>query len=195
MKRSVAVVLALATAAGVAAAAERSGPGLRAGAGIQGAFSMFEAGFDLPRINRGFGIGLRARYLSALTYATYIDSAGEYVSFHPCVVGGAVSLGGGSPVIDERFRAYGNFEVLLGHSFTPWDDAVMGVGNLFGPNLTWIASGQFGLEVFTSSRSAVYLEAGGGFKSIRGDKENRYLKTTAWLGSGVTLRMGVNLYL
>jgi hypothetical protein len=130
-----------------------------------------------------------------LTYATYIDSAGEYASFHPCVVGGAVSFGGCSPMIAERLRAYGSFEVLLGHSFTPWDDAVFGVGNLFGPNLTWIASGQLGLELFTNSRTAFYLESGGGFKSMRGAEENRYVNTTAWLGSGVTLRMGVNLYL
>jgi len=194
MKRHIAAALALATALGLALTAG-GGPGLRAGAGIQGAFSMFEAGFELPKINRSFGIGFRARYLSALTYATYIDSAGEYVSFHPCVVGGAVSFGGCSPLIAERLRAYGSFEVLLGHSFTPWDDAVIGVGNLFGPNLTWIASGQLGLEVFTGPRTAFYVESGGGLKSIRGEEDNPHVNTTAWLGSGVTLRIGVNLYL
>jgi hypothetical protein len=195
MKRNIVAALALAAAVGLASTAGGGGPGLRVGAGIQGAFSMFEAGFELPKLNGSFGIGLRARYLSALTYATYIDSAGDYVSFHPCVIGGAVSFGGCSPVIAERLRAYGSFEVLLGHSFTPWDNAVTGAGNLFGPNLTWVASGQMGLEVFTGSRTAVYLESGGGFKSIRGDEDNRHVSATAWLGSGVTLRVGVNFYL
>jgi hypothetical protein len=165
-----------------------------AGAGVQGIFSMFEAGVQFPKINQRFGFGLKARYLSSLTYATYIDSAGDYVSFHPCVVGGALTMGGCSPVYQDLLRAYGNFEILLGHSFTPWDDMVVGTGNLLGDNLTWMASGFFGLEVFTSKRTGVYLEAGGGFKSIKGDEENRYVQTSAWLGSGVTLRMGVNLY-
>lgn len=169
--------------------------GFNAGAGIQGVYSMFELGVKMPKTDKRFSIGLKARYLSSLTYATYIDSAGEYVSFHPCVVGGAISMGGASPMVHSVLRAYGAFEVMLGYSFTPWDDVVSGTGNLFSNNLTYIASGYSGLEVFTSRHSSIYLEAGGGFKSIKGDEDNRYVNAGAWLGSGVTIRMGINFYL
>jgi hypothetical protein len=41
----------------------------------------------------------------------------------------------------------------------------------------------------------MFFEAGGGFKSLRGDKTNRYMMASAWLGSGVSGRMGVRLYM
>ena len=168
--------------------------GLEFGAGIQGIYSLFEAGVTLPRIGKNFGIGLKARYLSGLTYATYIDTAGKYVSFHPCVVGGAISMGGNSPLFHDLLRAYGAFELTLGYSFTPWDDLVYHTGNLIGPNLTYIASGVCGMELFTSRKVAFFIETGGGFKSLKGDKSNRYVGASGWLGSGVTSRMGVRVY-
>jgi hypothetical protein len=198
-KPSLLLITAMLLASAAIAFPARSEPGtafgLEFGAGIQGIFSMFEAGVAFPKLNRNFGIALRARYLSSLTYATYIDSAGKYVSFHPCVVGGALAMGGRSPVYRDLLRAYGTFELMLGHSFTPWDDFVAHTGNLTGRNLTYIASGVCGLELFTSRRTAIFLETGGGFKSIKGDKGNRYVQAGAWLGSGVTARMGGNLYL
>jgi len=188
---------------GLAAAADVQGPapepgsrfGLEFGAGIQGTYSLFEAGITAPRLGPNFGMGLKARYLSGLTYATYIDTGGRSVSFHPCVVGGAVSMGGSSPVFHDFLRAYGNFEVLLGYSFTPWDNLIYHTGNLIGPNLTYIASGVCGMELFTARKVAFFIETGGGFKSLKRDKTNRYAGASGWLGSGVTSRMGVRLYL
>jgi len=195
----IATVFAVLLFTGTALAQPDSVPGtpvgLKFGAGIQGIYSMFEAGIEFPTLGRNFGIGLDARYLSSLTYATYIDTAGEWVSCHPCVIGGAVSIGGRSPCIRDLLRAYGSFELLLGYSFTPWDDFVTHRGNLFGKNLTYVASGVCGLEVFASRRVAYFMEVGGGFKAIRGEESNRYVKTYSWLGSGVTGRMGVSLYL
>jgi len=49
--------------------------------------------------------------------------------------------------------------------------------------------------VFASRRVAYLLEVGGGCKAIKGDRSNRYVQTFSWLGSGVTGRMGVGLYL
>jgi len=84
---------------------------------------------------------------------------------------------------------------LAGWTFTPYDSAVYGLGNLVGDNLTLGIFGIFGLEFFTSGRSSVFVESGGGFKTMRGDKSNQYLVAGSWLGSGVTFRMGARIYL
>jgi len=188
-------VLLLAAIAARGEGVAGSGVGLEAGAGIQGCYSMFEAGILLPRLAPNFAVSLKARYLSGLTYATYIDTGGRYVSFHPCVVGGAVAMGGQSPLFHDLLRAYGAFELLLGYSFTPWDNLVYHTGNLIGPNLTYVASGVCGMELFTSRKVAFFIETGGGFKSLKGDRTNRNAMASAWLGSGVTARMGVRAYL
>jgi hypothetical protein len=164
------------------------------GTGIQGIFSMFEAGMKFPKINKSMTLSVNGRWLSSLTWATYIKNDSEYVSFHPSVIGGAVSIGGSSPMLRDVFKPYGAFEVLLGYSFTPWDNLINHTGNLIGKNLTFALTGYFGLEVFPSDRISIFFEAGGGFKSLFGDKQNLYVIGSGWLGSGVTARMGVNFY-
>jgi hypothetical protein len=107
------------------------------------------------------------------------------------VLGGALAFGGASPLIREFVRAYGTFDVLLGVSFTPYDSAIYQAPNLIGDNLTFVLSGHFGLEFYTAPSLSVYVEAGGGFKSLFGDRDNLHAIASAWLGSGVSLKMGV----
>jgi len=55
--------------------------------------------------------------------------------------------------------------------------------------------GYFGIELFTTPRMSVHLDAGGGFKSVSGDNGNQYLIASSWLGSGFGIRMGMRFYL
>jgi hypothetical protein len=133
--------------------------------------------------------------MSSLTWATFINrSTGEAVSFHPDVVGGVLSFGGSSPLLRDTFRAYGGTDVFVGYSFTPWDSAIYGTGNLIGANVTVAALGYFGIEVFTTPSLSICLDAGGGLKTLIGDKTNAYAVASSWLGSGFGIRVGLRFY-
>ena len=163
--------------------------------GTQGILSFAEVGVRLPMIGQSFFIGLKARILSSLTWATFIDlQTGDSVSFHPDVVGGVVSFGGCSPMLFGVLRMYGQTDILLGYSFTPWDSAIYGVGNLIGDNVTFAFWGCFGFELFTGRTVSVFLDAGGGFKSLFGDESNPYVIAGSWLGSGFGIKMGMRFY-
>jgi hypothetical protein len=144
--------------------------GLEASAGLHGSLSFIEVGALWPLKHGKMFVGLRAKTMSSITWATLIDlEDGETASFHPVVVGGALTIGGASPLV---------------HGFL----------NLIGNNLTFAYYGFFGFEIYTSSRIAIFLDAGGGFKSLVGDDENIYAIASSWLGSGVGLRMGMTFY-
>ena len=163
--------------------------------GTQGILSFAEVGVRLPMIGQSFFIGLKARILSSLTWATFIDlQTGDSVSFHPDVVGGVVSLGGCSPMLFDVLRMYGQTDILLGYSFTPWDSAIYGVSNLIGDNVTFAFWGCLGFELFTGRTVSVFLDAGGGFKSLFGDESNPYVIAGSWLGSGFGIKMGMRFY-
>lgn len=169
--------------------------GLEASAGLHGSLSFMEVGALWPLKEGKMFLGLRAKTMSSITWATFIDlEDSETVSFHPVVVGGALTIGGASPLVHGFLKAHGGMDILLGYSFTPYDDLVYGTGNLIGDNLTFAYYGFFGFEMYTSSRMAIFLDAGGGFKSLFGDEENIYAVASSWLGSGVGLRMGIIFY-
>ena len=106
--------------------------------GTQGILSFAEVGVRLPQIGSRVFVDVKARMMSSLNWATFIHlETGESVSFHPDVVGGVVSFGGHSPLLSGLFRMYGQTELFLGYSFTPWDAAIYGTGNLFSENLTY----------------------------------------------------------
>jgi hypothetical protein len=169
---------------------------LELGMGLQGILSYEEAGVRIPCGGNGFSIALTGRFMSSLTWATFTNLAtGASVSFHPDVAAGILSFGGASPLLYGVLRAHGAFDLLLGYSFTPWDSAIYGVPNLFGDNLTFAFLGTFGLELFTAPGMSVCLDAGGGWKSIVGDKANLYVIAASWLGSGFGIRMGMRFYL
>jgi hypothetical protein len=169
--------------------------GFEVSTGIQGIFSFFQLGILFPRINDTLFVDLKVRYMSSLTWATYIDQDKNAVSFHPAVIGGAVSFGGYSPLLYNCVRMYGGMELFLGYSFTPYDSYLLQTGNLIGDNLTYALLGFFGLELFTSEHIALILDAGGGLKNIFGDKSNQYTIASSWLGSGFGIKMGVRYYL
>lgn len=201
MKRSMVVLAAVLLAAGVCTPAfteEAQGKslGLEFSMGTQGILSFEEIGVRLPMIGDSSYIGLKARLLSSLTWATFTNmQTGDSVSFHPDVIGGVVSFGGVSPMIHGVLRMYGQSDILLGYSFMPWDSAIYGVGNLVGDNLTFAIWGCFGLELFTAKSLSVFLDAGGGFKTVFGDKQNLYVVASSWLGSGFGIKMGMRFYL
>ncbi|MFC1618803.1 hypothetical protein ACFL45_02555 [Candidatus Neomarinimicrobiota bacterium] len=169
--------------------------GLEASAGLHGSLSFMEVGALWPLKEGKMFLGLRAKTMSSITWATFIDlEDGETASFHPVVVGGALTVGGASPLLHGFLKAHGGMDILLGYSFTPYDNMVYGTGNLIGDNLTFAYYGFFGFEMYTSSRLAIFLDAGGGFKSLVGDEENVYVIASSWLGSGVGLRMGMTFY-
>ncbi len=169
--------------------------GFEVGAGMQGAFSYMEAGVVFPKIGDSLFLSLKARVMSSFTWATFINQqTKEAVSFHPVVVGGVVSFGGCSPVLRDFIRMRGSADILLGWSFTPYDSLIYRVGNLIGDNLTFAILGSFGMEVFTSDTIAVSIDAGGGYRSLFGDKKNPYVIASSWLGSGFGTRMGMRFY-
>ncbi len=171
-----------------------SGIGLELGMGIQGILSYFEAGLLRTGLGGNKFIGVRAKTMSSLTWATFVDEDGQVVSCHPVVVGAAFTFGGTSPLLHSMLRARGGTDILLGYTFTPYDNLVYQTGNLIGDNVTFGVTGFFGLELFTGERTSIYFDAGGGFKMHTGDEENPYAIASSWLGSGFMLRLGVTFY-
>lgn len=173
----------------------RKGFGFEVSTGLQGILSFVQLGVLFPLVGDSLFIDLKLKYLSSITWATYIDPDGNSVSFHPTVIGGVVSFGGYSPLIYDSVRLYGGMDLFLGHSFTPYDSGIRQTGNLIGDNLTFAVLGFFGLEFFTSPHMSLILDAGGGYKSLFGDKSNQYVIASGWLGSGFGIKMGVRYYL
>ncbi|MFC1503985.1 hypothetical protein ACFL6D_01060 [Spirochaetota bacterium] len=169
--------------------------GFELSTGIQGIFSYYEVGLCFPNlIRKNFYMDFKARYMSSLTWATFKDEHGDVYSVHPTVVAGIVSFGGFSPIFHNNLKAYGGCDIMVGYSFTPWEDLIYKTGNLFGENMTYGFFGFFGFELFTSDRIAYFIDAGGGYKMMAGDKENPYLIAASWLGSGCGIRMGIKFY-
>jgi hypothetical protein len=110
------------------------------------------------------------------------------------VASGVLSFGGVSPLLYGAVRMYGGTDLLLGYSFMPYDSAIYEVPNLIGDNLTFAILGYFGFEFFTAPRLSMFIDAGGGYKSMFGDKSNPYVIASAWLGSGFAFRMGLRFY-
>ena len=163
--------------------------------GLQGSLSFAQIGLNLPQFIDHFLIGIKLRGMSSLTWATFInEQTKESVSFHPVVIACILSFGGTGDVIHDFFRSYGSVEILTGYSFTPYDSLIYNVGNLLGNNITLGIFGVYGLEFFTSERLSVYIESGGGFKTMKSEYENQYIVASSWLGSGVTFRMGAKIY-
>ena len=99
--------------------------------------------------------------------------------------------GGISPGRREAAPDDGGSDILLGYSFTPYDSLAYGVGNLIPPNLTFGVWGHFGFDYFTSDTSSIYVQSGGGFKSLLvEDKKDPYAVASSWLGSGFGIQMG-----
>jgi len=195
--RVIAALILVVAAASVSAQIDADGFGIEFGAGIAGSLSYFEVGVSLPKINQTVFIDIKARVMSAITWTTFVNmDTSETVSFHPLVVGGVVSVGTVGPVVNDELRVYGGSDLLLGYTFTPYDSLAYGVGNLVPPNLTFGIWGHFGFEYFVSDRSSIYLQSGGGFKSMFvQDKTNAYAVASAWLGSGFGFQMGSRFFL
>jgi hypothetical protein len=180
---------------GQAAAHPGSGFGLELCMGMQGILSYFQLGVQFPRIKGALFFGLGARMASSLTWATFHNlETDELVSFHPVMAAGVLSFGGSSPLVYNVLRMHGGMDLLLGYSFTPYDNAIYGTGNLIGDNLSFAILGYFGIELFTAPRLSMFLDAGGGYKSMFADGSNPYVVASGWLGSGVGLRMGLRFY-
>jgi len=177
-----------------AAFARGTGFGLQFSTGLQGSLSFFEVGVTSPAFGDGMTVGLKARSMSSITWATFLHRNGQSVSFHPVVVGGVLSFGGASPFIEDSYRMYGGMDLFLGYSFTPYDSLIYKLGNLIGENLTYGLWGYYGIEVFTAEQVAYYLDAGGGFKSLKGDDANLYAIASSWLGSGFGMKTGLRFY-
>lgn len=170
--------------------------GFELGVGVMGGLSFIEAGVSMPTIGSSFKLGLKSRMCSSLTWCTFIhEETGEQVSFHPVVAAGVLSFGGSGPILYEKMRPYGGMDLMLGHSFTPYDNLVYHCGNRIGPNLTFGITGCFGIELFTSERMSMFWDAGGGFKSLKSkDKENLYAIASSWIGSGFGMKTGMKFY-
>jgi hypothetical protein len=166
--------------------------GITIGAGIAGSMSYFEVGVMLPKINDRLFVDVKLRWMSSITWVTFVNmETSETVSFHPVVVGAVVSVGTVGPLTNDEFRVYGGTDILFGYSFTPYDSLAYGVGNLIPPNLTFGVWGHFGFDYFTSDTSSIYVQSGGGFKSLLvEDKANAYAVASSWLGSGFGIQMG-----
>jgi len=185
-------VLAACIGSGVANAIPSDGFGITIGAGIAGSLSYFEVGVRLPKINDTMFVDIKLRWMSSITWVTFVNmDTSETVSFHPVVVGAVVSVGTIGPLLDDEFRVYGGSDFLLGYSFTPYDSLAYDVGNLIPPNLTFGVWGHFGFDYFTSEMSSIYIQSGGGFKSLLvEDKTNAYAVASSWIGSGFGIQMG-----
>ena len=196
MKRVVAIVLVLVCAYTLASAQSGNSLGFEFGAGIAGSLSYFEIGLSLPKIGEKVFVDVKARWMSATTWTTFVNmETDETVSFHPVVVGGVISVGTVGPMVNDELRVYGGTDILLGYSFTPYDSLAYGVGNLIPPNLTFGVWGHFGFEYFISDMSSVYVQSGGGFKSMLVEnKIDAYAVASSWLGSGFGVQMGSNFY-
>lgn len=173
-----------------------NGLGFEFGAGIAGSLSYFEIGLSMPKISETVFVDLKARWMSATNWVTFVNmQTSETVSFHPVVVGGVISVGTVGPLVDDELRVYGGTDLLLGYSFTPYDSLAYGVGNLIPPNLTFGVFGHFGFEYFLSDKSSLYVQSGGGFKSMLvEEKTDAYAVASSWLGSGFGVQMGSHFY-
>ena len=189
------ILLILSTAAYSQSAG--TGFGFQVGTGLNGSLSYFEAGVLLPKINESVYISAKFRAMSAITWINFTNSdTEESVSFHPVVLGGCLSCGGTSPMLEESFKVYGGADIFIGHSMTPYDSYFYAVDNLFPPNVTFGVWGHFGLEFFTADKYSVFIQSGGGFKSMFvEDKTNPYAVAGSWPGSGFSIEMGSNIYL
>ena len=175
-------------------AAQGGAVALQFSIGTQGSLSFAEAGIVFPSIGETVFVGLKARFMSSLTWATFVHQNGESVSLHPVVIGGIVTVGGASPMIEDVYRMYGGMDLLLGYTFTPYDNAIYKTGNLVGRNLTFALWGFYGLELFTDEKISYFLDSGGGYKSIFCDKSNLYAIASSWLGSGFGVKTGMRFY-
>ena len=193
MKR-ILLLAALVVCAGVSAesAVPTNGFGITIGAGLAGSLSFFEVGVTLPKINDTVSVDVKLRWMSSITWVTFVNmETSETASFHPVVVGVVVSVGSIGPLLDGAFRVYGGSDFLLGYSFTPYDSLVYGVSNLIPPNLTYGIWGHFGFDYFTSDTSSIYIQSGGGYKGLLvEDKTNAYAVASSWLGCGFGIQMG-----
>jgi len=169
-----------------------NGFGITIGAGLAGSLSYFEVGLMLPKINDTVFVDIKLRWMSSISWVTFVNmETSETVSFHPVVVGAVVSVGTVGPLMNDEFRVYGGSDILLGYSFTPYDSLAYDVGNLIPSNLTFGVWGYFGFDYFTSGMSSIYVQSGGGFKSLLvEDKKNAYAVASSWLGSGFGIQMG-----
>jgi len=193
MKRTLLLaVLAACIGSCVVNAIPANGFGVTVGAGMAGSLSFFEVGVMLPKINDKVFVDIKLRWMSSITWVTFVNmETYETVSFHPVVVGAVVSVGSVGPLMNDEFRVYGGSDILLGYSFTPYDSLAYGVGNLIPANLTFGVWGHFGFDYFTSDTSSIYVQSGGGFKSLLvEDKKNAYAVASSWLGSGFGIQMG-----
>ena len=190
-----AIVVLVFLASGSSLRAQESAVALQFSIGIQGSLSFAEAGIVFPSLGNNAYVGLKARIMSSLTWATFIHQDGESVSLHPVVVGGIITVGGASPMLEEVYRMYGGMDFLLGYTFTPYDSGIYKTGNLVGKNLTFALWGYYGLELFTDQRVSYFVDSGGGFKSMFCDKDNLYAVASSWLGSGFGIKTGMRVYL
>ena len=174
--------------------AQGEGFSFQVGMGFQGSFSYYEVALNTPVLGDSVFIGVKARLMSSLTWATFIHQNGESVSFHPMTAAGILSVGGYSPMLQDTYRMYGYSDFLLGYTFTPYDNMAYGTGNLLGPNLTFGVLGNFGIELFTAENMSYLFNAGGGLKMIKGDRENLYVVGSNWLGSGIGMMSGLRFY-
>jgi len=193
MKR-ILLLAALVVCIGVSAesAVPTNGFAITIGAGLAGSLSFFDVGVTLPKINDTVSVDVKLRWMSSITWVTFVNmETSETASFHPVVVGVVVSVGSIGPLLDGAFRVYGGSDFLLGYSFTPYDSLVYGVSNLIPPNLTYGIWGHFGFDYFTSDTSSIYIQSGGGYKGLLvEDKTNAYAVASSWLGCGFGIQMG-----
>lgn len=165
--------------------------------GLQGSMSFAQIGAKYSPSKHNFWIGLKFREMSSITWVTFIHmETNESVSFHPFILAGIITMGGSSMQWKDNFKVYGYSEILIGHSSTPYDSYFYNVSNLIGKNVTYGIFGVFGIEFLASKRTSLFIESGGGYKSmVVPDKKNQYAVACGWIGSGVTLRMGTTIYL
>ncbi|MBI9106976.1 MAG: hypothetical protein JEZ04_09550 [Spirochaetales bacterium] len=190
------IILLVLISSGLIAQAAGTGWGWQFGTGMSGSLSYFETGVMFPRINETVFINAKLRAMSAITWTNFTNmNTGESVSFHPVVLGGLISVGGGSPMIEDHLKVYGGSDIFIGYSMTPYDSLFYQVDNLFPPNITFGIWGHFGLEFFTSEKNSIFIQSGGGYKSMFvEDKTNPYAVAGSWPGSGFGIEMGSNIY-
>ena len=171
--------------------------GFEISTGLQGSLSFAQIGVNYSPSKYNFRIGVKFREMSSITWVTFIDmETKESVSFHPFILAGILTMGGSSMQWKNNFRVYGYSEILIGHSSTPYDSYFYDEPNLIGKNVTYGIFGLFGIEFLASKRMSLFIESGGGYKSMAVDDEkNQYVIASGWIGSGVTLRMGTIIYL
>jgi len=71
---------------------------------------------------------------------------------------------------------------------------IQGILSFFQLGILFPGLGDSSLFLGVGARLAVFLDAGGGFKSLFGDEGNAYVVASSWLGSGFGSRMGLRFY-